>query len=197
MYKYLILLPPLAIHFLCLLVLASCTSDARAKEPVNNQAAFNTNVEALFTPGDKIARRIVDLIDDARHDIKVQAYGFTNSAIANALIAAKKRGIDVQIIEDDGEYLNINGFSKLKLDSVKAAGAKIFLDSDHAIAHNKIIIIDAQTPQHAVITGSYNFTQAAEKNNAENIILIRANSAIAGEYLANWHKHLTHSSPLP
>jgi phosphatidylserine/phosphatidylglycerophosphate/cardiolipin synthase-like enzyme len=177
--------------------LISCVADAGAREPNKNSAAVNGTVEALFTPGDKIARRIGDLIDDAKHDIKIQAYGFTNSAITNALIAAKRRGIDVQIIEDDGEYLNINGFSKIKLDSLKAAGAKIYLDSEHAIAHNKIILIDADTPQHALITGSYNFTQAAEKNNAENVLLIRANAEIIAAYLANWKKHAAHSTLLP
>jgi phosphatidylserine/phosphatidylglycerophosphate/cardiolipin synthase-like enzyme len=184
---------------LCLLffTLGGCALDADAREPVKIQAVVGSSVEALFTPGDKIARRIVDLIDAAKQDVKVQAYGFTNTAITNALIAAKRRGVDVQIIEDDGEYLNINGFSKLKLDSIKAAGAKIYLDDDHAIAHNKIMLIDSATPQHALITGSYNFTQAAEKNNAENVLLIRNSPQLAAEYLANWQKHLAHSNLLP
>ncbi|MGB9149813.1 MAG: phospholipase D family protein [Burkholderiales bacterium] len=177
--------------------LAACAVDASAKEDTKSTAVSNTHIEALFTPGDKIARRIVDLIDGAKQDVKVQAYGFTNIAITNALSAAKRRGVDVQIIEDDGEYLNINGFSKIKLDSLKAAGAKIYLDGAHAIAHNKIMIIDANTPQHAVITGSYNFTQAAEKNNAENVLLIRNSPQLAAEYLANWRKHLAHSAALP
>ncbi|MEY4729940.1 MAG: hypothetical protein RL020_1098 [Pseudomonadota bacterium] len=177
--------------------LTGCAADVNAREPNKNPTTANSTVEALFTPGDKIARRIVDLIDDAKQDIKVQAYGFTNTAIANALIAAKKRGVDVHIIEDDGEYLNINQFSKIKIDSMKVVGVKVYLDSDHAIAHNKIMLIDANTLQHAVITGSYNFTQAAEKNNAENVLLIRSNPAIAAEYLANWKKHQAHSNLLP
>lgn len=179
------------------MALAACASDAGARETGATQGAATITVEALFAPGDKVARRIVELIDDAKHDIKVQAYSFTNSAITNALSAAKRRGVDVQVIEDDGEYLNINGFSKIKLDSLKAAGAKIYLDGAHAIAHNKIMIIDANTLQHAVITGSYNFTQAAEKNNAENVVLIRNSPQLAAEYLANWRKHLAHSSALP
>jgi phosphatidylserine/phosphatidylglycerophosphate/cardiolipin synthase-like enzyme len=180
-----------------MLALSACATDAGAREPIKNQAVVGSSVEVLFTPGDKIARRIVELIDNAKHDIKIQAYAFTNTAITNALIAAKRRKVDVQIIEDDGEYLNINGFSKLKLDSIKAAGAKIYLDDDHAIAHNKIMLIDSATPQHTVITGSYNFTQAAEKNNAENVLLIRSSPQLAAEYLANWQKHLTHSNLLP
>ncbi|MGB8339244.1 MAG: phospholipase D family protein [Burkholderiales bacterium] len=190
----------LRLYLICLVsivALAACAADAGAREPAGHQAVVGSSVEALFTPGDKIARRITDLIDAAKHDVKVQAYSFTNSAIAQALAGARKRGVDVQLIEDDGEYLNLNRLTKLKLDGLKAAGVKIYLDTDHSIAHNKIIVIDANTPQHAVITGSYNFTQSAEKNNAENVLLIRNSPALAAEYLANWQKHFAHSTPLP
>lgn len=37
------------------------------------------------------------------------------------------------------------------------------LDSAHAIAHNKVMVIDGET----VITGSFNFTKAAEESNAK------------------------------
>lgn len=39
------------------------------------------------------------------------------------------------------------------------------IDAAHAIAHNKVIIIDGET----AITGSFNFTKAAEEKNAENL----------------------------
>jgi len=60
--------------------------------------------------------------------------------------------------------------------------------SAHAIAHNKIIIIDRQV----VITGSYNFTKAAEGKNAENLLVIRS-KALAGKYIINWQEHRGHA----
>ena len=44
------------------------------------------------------------------------------------------------------------------------------LTTKHAIAHNKIIVIDGKT----VITGSFNFTKAAEEKNAENLLIIKS-----------------------
>ena len=61
-------------------------------------------------------------------------------------------------------------------------------DPAHAIAHNKVIVLDSDT----VINGSYNFTDAAEFHNAENLLIIR-DHATAALYLANWARHRTHS----
>lgn len=52
------------------------------------------------------------------------------------------------------------------------------------------MIIDGKV----VITGSYNFTRAAEKSNAENIVIIES-GPIAEKYLQNWQKHRNHSKP--
>jgi phosphatidylserine/phosphatidylglycerophosphate/cardiolipin synthase-like enzyme len=62
-----------------------------------------------------------------------------------------------------------------------------YIDAQHAIAHNKIIIIDKET----VITGSFNFTAAADKN-AENVIIIRSKD-LAALYVDNYLKHKQHS----
>lgn len=63
-----------------------------------------------------------------------------------------------------------------------------FIDAAHAIAHNKVMVIDGQV----VITGSFNFTKAAEESNAENLLVIR-DTDLAGKYAANWETHLRHS----
>jgi len=68
---------------------------------------------------------------------------------------------------------------------------RVLVDARHAIAHNKVMIIDGQT----VITGSFNFTKAAEENNAENLVLIH-NPAVAEEYVQNWSSHAEHAQPL-
>jgi phosphatidylserine/phosphatidylglycerophosphate/cardiolipin synthase-like enzyme len=43
-----------------------------------------------------------------------------------------------------------------------------------------------------VITGSFNFTRAAEESNAENLLIIRSKD-LAKEYLENWERHKAHS----
>ena len=62
------------------------------------------------------------------------------------------------------------------------------IDSEHAIAHNKVMVIDGET----VITGSFNFTKAAEENNAENLLVIR-DRTLAERYTKNWQEHAQHS----
>jgi phosphatidylserine/phosphatidylglycerophosphate/cardiolipin synthase-like enzyme len=68
------------------------------------------------------------------------------------------------------------------------AGIPTHIDSAHAIAHNKIMIIDKET----VITGSFNFTKAAEEKNAENLLIIKSKE-LAAIYIDNWYKHKQHS----
>lgn len=67
-------------------------------------------------------------------------------------------------------------------------GVTTYYDSSHAIAHNKIMIIDKEI----VITGSFNFTKAAEEKNAENLLILR-NKDLAKIYIENWEKHKEHS----
>jgi phosphatidylserine/phosphatidylglycerophosphate/cardiolipin synthase-like enzyme len=62
------------------------------------------------------------------------------------------------------------------------------IDAQHAIAHNKVMIIDGET----VITGSFNFTKAAEENNAENLLIIH-DKKLADRYTKNWQDHAQHS----
>ena len=57
----------------------------------------------------------------------------------------------------------------------------MLIDDKHAIAHNKVMIIDGNT----VITGSFNFTKAAEEKNAENVIVLKDNPALAQRYTQN------------
>ena len=69
-------------------------------------------------------------------------------------------------------------------------GIPTLIDAKHAIAHNKIIVIDGAT----VITGSFNFSKAAEESNAENLLVIR-DKGLADKYTANWQAHAQHSEP--
>ena len=78
---------------------------------------------------------------------------------------------------------------------IAAAGVPVFIDADHISAHNKVIVIDAGSTEVTLITGSFNFTQAAQYKNAENVLVIRGNAALAELYLRNWQHHYGHSQP--
>ena len=68
------------------------------------------------------------------------------------------------------------------------AGIPTWIDAAHAIAHNKVMVIDGRT----VITGSFNFTNAAEEHNAENLLILNSPD-LAEVYRQNWQAHLQHS----
>jgi len=65
-----------------------------------------------------------------------------------------------------------------------------YIDDKHAIAHNKVMIIDGET----VLTGSFNFTKAAEESNAENLLILRS-TQLAGLYSNSFLEHREHSPP--
>jgi phosphatidylserine/phosphatidylglycerophosphate/cardiolipin synthase-like enzyme len=71
------------------------------------------------------------------------------------------------------------------------AGIPVYIDRAHAIAHNKVMVIDGNT----VVTGSFNFTKAAEEGNAENMLIIQSKE-LAKHYTANWERCRAHSEPM-
>ena len=149
-------------------------------------------VEAAFTPGDDIAALIVERIGRARRSVQVQAYLFTDRAIANALLAARRRGVEVELVGDAGQHAN-GGLPHVK--ALDRAGVRVWLDRAHGAAHDKVVIVDGRSPEATVITGSYNFTRAAQQANAENVVVISGNRAVTDRFVANFEKHRRESTP--
>jgi phosphatidylserine/phosphatidylglycerophosphate/cardiolipin synthase-like enzyme len=71
------------------------------------------------------------------------------------------------------------------------AGIKTVIDDQHAIAHSKVMVIDSTT----ILTGSFNFTTAAEEKNAENLLVIKEAYELVRLYEANIGAHAVHSRP--
>ena len=154
-----------------------------------------TDIQVFFTPGDDAAGNIIKAINGARQQVLVQAFSFTHPGIAQALVAAHKRGVDVRLIADLDQTRKIR---RNQIAAIAAAGVPVWLDGEHMGAHNKVMIIDADSNNIAdvgVITGSYNFTNAAQYRNAENVLLIRGNRSLATAYQRNWQRHLPHARP--
>jgi phosphatidylserine/phosphatidylglycerophosphate/cardiolipin synthase-like enzyme len=140
--------------------------------------------EVCFTPGEDCTGVIVREVGTAKKSVRVLAYSFTSAPIAKALVDASKRGVHVEVILDRSN--RTERYSGLTF--LVHADIPTSVDSKHAIAHNKVIVIDDET----VITGSFNFTKAAQEHNAENLIVIH-DAALAAKYVANWKVHLAHS----
>jgi phosphatidylserine/phosphatidylglycerophosphate/cardiolipin synthase-like enzyme len=140
--------------------------------------------EVYFSPHGGCTDAILRELDRAGTSVLVQAYSFTSSPIAKGLLNAQKRGVKVEVILDKGQRREKYSSADFLVNS----RISTLIDSHHAIAHNKVIIIDGET----VITGSFNFTKAAEDKNAENLLVIR-DRKLASAYAKNWREHARHS----
>jgi len=139
-------------------------------------------LEALFTPGDPIDARLVALIDGAKREVLVQAFSFTSRRIAKALVAAHARGVRVEIVADRAQTLELAGSA---VPGLARDGVPVWLDGNFISAHNKVIVVDAESPGATVVTGSYNYTSAAQYRNAENVLIVRNDPPLAAQYRAN------------
>lgn len=139
-----------------------------------------------FSPRGGATEAITRELDSAKKTVLVQAYTITSMQIAKALTEAHKRGIKVDVILDKSQQTA--HFSSAT--HLFNEGIPVRIDTRHAKNHNKVMIIDSEI----VITGSFNFTKAAEENNAENLLIIR-DKEIAEIYEKNWKEHAAHSKP--
>jgi phosphatidylserine/phosphatidylglycerophosphate/cardiolipin synthase-like enzyme len=144
-------------------------------------------LKVFFSPKGGCQEAVVQEINKARHEILVQAYSFTSQPITLALVEAKKRGLSVDILLDHSNEKETYSDLKVFLEH----GLDPRIDHEHAIAHNKIILIDKRT----IITGSFNFTNQAEHENAENLLIIKGHPDLPGLYRANFLHHKSHCKP--
>ncbi|MDQ5986659.1 MAG: Cardiolipin synthase B [Syntrophus sp. SKADARSKE-3] len=167
-----------------LIILVAFFTAAPGIHAAQYNSASNVNPQAFFSPGGGCTEAILKAVSQARTEILIMAYSFHSPAIAQALIAAHKRGVKVSMILDKSERQEgltppIQMFQ---------AGIPVYLDGTHAVMNNRLIIIDGQT----IITGSFNFNAASENMNAENLLIIQAKE-LAASYRENWLHHKKHS----
>ena len=142
-------------------------------------------IDTYFSPNGGATEAVVKEINLAKSEILVQAYSFTSKPIAKALVDAHKRGIKIEVVLDKSQRRE----KYTSADFVAHAGIPTYIDDKHAIAHNKIMILDRST----LITGSFNFTKAAEEKNAENLLVIKGNKPLVDRYIRNFEEHKGHS----
>jgi phosphatidylserine/phosphatidylglycerophosphate/cardiolipin synthase-like enzyme len=139
-----------------------------------------------FSPQGGCTEAVVAAVGQAKSDIHVAAYSFTSAPIAAALRDAFRRGVKVDVVLDKSQQTERYTSATF----IANAGIPTSIDPVHAIMHDKFMVIDGRL----VLTGSFNFTKAAEEKNAENLMVIE-DTALAAKYLDNWRMHRAHSHP--
>lgn len=142
-----------------------------------------------FSPNGGCQAELISMITSAKTSIFVATYSFTSKTVVQALINAKNNGRTVGVILD-----RIHAYpspSPTALALAPVLGNQLLIDLKHVIMHDKFTIID----QKYVLTGSYNYTEQAEHQNAENLVKLVTPSIVAA-FKANWDLHASHSIPL-
>jgi hypothetical protein len=128
--------------------------------------------EVFFSPNAGASSKIVQEINQTQRTIDIAIYSFTRDEIADALMAAKDRGVRVRILADSSQA-NGTGSDIARLE---AAGFQLKRTNGGSggILHHKYAIFDGRL----LVTGSYNWSTNAEENNDENALFIRDRSVI-------------------
>lgn len=141
----------------------------------------------MFAPEDGVERRVLREIKNTQQSVRFMVFSFTSKEIADSLIKAQNRGVVIQGVFEKRNAGNIASKDEL----LKHAGMDVRWDGNPKTMHHKVMIFD----EHIVLTGSYNFTEGAEKRNDENVIIID-NSEIAQEYMHEFYRVFAKSIPV-
>ncbi len=134
-------------------------------------------VKVCFSPGNHCDEILLNYIQKSVKSIHVQAYAFTSKKIANALIEKHGHGVKVAVLYD----VSSSKSKHSQIPALKEAGIEVMPDRTNGLAHNKVMIFDRKI----VVTGSYNWSNAAEYRNAENMLYIE-DIEVVNKYQVNW-----------
>lgn len=131
------------------------------------------SIENYFAPEDEVMDQIVAEVLAAQTSIHFMAFSFTNDTLGDAMRSDMDKGVTVAGIFEtrgaDSQYAECVPLLE--------KGADVTLDGNPRTFHHKVIIIDSQT----VILGSFNFSDSANKENDENLLIIH-DPALAQAY---------------
>lgn len=148
----------------------------------NAAARAETDIYTGFAPSGNAEDLILKCIDESSHEIRMMAYFFTSNRIAWALINAKHRGVNVQLVVDlQASQLKQN---RQVLKTMKKFGISIRTNNRNHILHDKVMIVD----RNLVQTGSYNYTPSSKNSNSENVIVVKGAKSVVMAYMEHWAK---------
>ena len=153
------------------------------------QPPAGTSFAVAFSPRGASLELALSCIRAAERNILVAAYSFTSKPISAALLEARKRGVNVQVVADKKG----NSGRHTAVTFLADQGLPVRLNGRYAIHHHKFMVIDDRHVQ----TGSFNYSAAAVDKNAENVLLLRDAPDLAAQYAAEWQRLWDEAEPLP
>ena len=150
---------------------------------LDQQAGETTLAEAHFSPGEDCRNRIASLIRSASRSMDICVFTLTDDLIAREVRQAHERGTRVRLIADQDKSLDLGS----DIEELRRAGVPVRLDNSKAHMHHKFALFDGGQ----VLTGSYNWTRSAFRENEENVVVsddVRFVKAFQAEFDALWAK---------
>ncbi|MDD2324626.1 MAG: phospholipase D family protein [Alphaproteobacteria bacterium] len=141
---------------------------------ISASTAWADEKQNAFSPRQGATELVVKTIGEAERSVCVAAYSFTSEPIAQALIDAHGKGVDVTVVLDKSQRKQ----KRSLYHRLKERGIPTRINDNYAIMHNKFMVIDEKVLQ----LGSFNYTKAAEKRNAENVLVVRRNKKVIRSY---------------
>jgi phosphatidylserine/phosphatidylglycerophosphate/cardiolipin synthase-like enzyme len=136
---------------------------------------LSTNAHALtnvcFSPSTCCEDNIVELVNNSQNTIDIAIYAFTNQKIYDSLLQAKERGIKIRVVADKAQSKGKYSF----VPKLQEQGFDVRIKKKVKIEHNKFGVFDKKF----IITGSYNWTEAATKMNSENCVADKRKKIVA------------------
>jgi phosphatidylserine/phosphatidylglycerophosphate/cardiolipin synthase-like enzyme len=165
--------------FLCLIV-AVCLLLPGGPPSVAAALPEGSPYSVAFSPQGESLELVLSCIRAAERNILVAAYSFTSKPVALALIEAWERGVNVKVMADKKG----NSSRHTAVTHLASQGIPVRLNGNYAIHHHKFMVIDGRHVQ----TGSFNYSAAAVKKNAENVLVLWNEPELAGQYAAEWQR---------
>lgn len=152
-----------------------------AKPAGDVEISSSAQPTVYFSPKGGVKQILIDAIRQANEEILVALYYFTDPDLADELVEAHHRGLQIRVILDKSQR---NGkYSQAR--KLADAGLPVAFDSKHRIFHHKFMVIDKTT----VVTGSQNWTKSADQYNAENILCLQ-DGELATQYREQFESFL-------
>lgn len=153
-----------------------------------------TRVEVLFSPDDIVVSRLTQLISEAQQNISFLVYSFSSADLRASLREKATNGVTVSgALEFDPVNQNSPNPNESLLEELnltRQAGLNVLLDRNPQVLNHKFMIIDGKI----VVLGSYDFTNRAEIENDENVLIIH-NELVAQKFMEEFERIIARSQP--
>jgi len=152
-------------------------SEQSAHQDIPFDLMHDNQIKAVyFAPHDDVHAVLDYLIAHEKEKIQVAMFAFTDRTIANALIDARKRGVQIEVITDaNNTFGRYNKTDVLHTNNINVYvyNPKHTQQATTGAMHNKFLVFQKNILDKSLVwTGSFNLTRSAHQQNQENVLVL-------------------------